>query len=179
MLKANQAETFSYMQEETLPPEHNREANSTHRFSRLELQRAMTDVKFSCESRLESDLNLVKVGNHQPKDQPRSSNPSLSSYSTHFITLLYMQHAIPFAFTCGTGVNDELDGTISKSAVQFKFDDSAPFDSPYEMQAEIVQSFAKWKRIMLNHLGCQPGEVVYCDSTSVRKATRVTWYGTV
>jgi asparagine synthetase A len=76
-----------------------------------------------------------------------------------------MQHATPFAFTCGTGVNDELDGTTSKSAVPFKVpnrdiprgikvDESAPEDSPYEMQAEIVQSLAKWKRIMLNRLGC-------------------------
>jgi hypothetical protein len=82
-------------------------------------------------------------------------------------------------------VNDELDGTISKSAVQFtvpnldiprgikEVDESTPEDadtsSPYEMQAEIVQSLAKWKRIMLDRLDCQPGEGIYCDSTSVRK----------
>jgi asparagine synthetase A len=91
-----------------------------------------------------------------------------------------MQHATPFAFTCGTGVNDELDGTISKSAVQFKVpnrdiprgikvDESTSVDNPYEMQAEIVQSLAKWKRIMLDRLGCKPGDGIYCDSTSVRK----------
>ena len=50
-----------YMPDSVLPPERNREANSTHRLSRLDLQRAMTDVKRFVESRLESDLNLVKV----------------------------------------------------------------------------------------------------------------------
>jgi hypothetical protein len=45
MLKANQTSTNSYLPEEILPPEHNREANSTHRLSRLELQRTMTDTK--------------------------------------------------------------------------------------------------------------------------------------
>jgi asparagine synthetase A len=102
-----------------------------------------------------------------------------------------MQHATPFAFTCGTGVNDELDGIIPKSAVQFKvpnraiprgikFDESAPVDSPSEIKAEIVQSLAKWKRIMLDRSDCRPGEGIYCDSTSVRKGyhTRATWYVT-
>lgn len=50
-----------------------------------------------------------------------------------------------------------------------KVDESVPEDSPYEMQAEIVQSLAKWKRILLDRLGCQLGEGIDCDSTSVRK----------
>jgi hypothetical protein len=60
------------MPEEILPLEHNREANLTRRLSRLELQRATTDVERFVESRLESDLNLVKVSNRQPKDHPGS-----------------------------------------------------------------------------------------------------------
>jgi hypothetical protein len=51
----------TYMPPEVLPPKRNRNANSTHRLSRLDVQRAMTDVKRFVESRLESDLDLVKV----------------------------------------------------------------------------------------------------------------------
>jgi hypothetical protein len=53
-----------YMPPEVLPPARNFKANSTHRLSRKDLQRAMTDVKRFVESRLESDLNLIKVGYH-------------------------------------------------------------------------------------------------------------------
>ena len=51
-----------YMPDSVLPPPHNREANSTHRLSRLDIQRAIQDVKRFVEARLESDLKVVKVG---------------------------------------------------------------------------------------------------------------------
>jgi aspartate--ammonia ligase len=41
--------------------------------------------------------------------------------------------------------------------------------SPYELECEVVQSLAKWKRFMLDRLGCEVGEGIYCDSTSIRK----------
>ena len=51
-----------YMPDSVLPPPRNREANSTHRLSRLDIQRAIQDVKRFVEARLESDLKVVKVG---------------------------------------------------------------------------------------------------------------------
>ena len=51
----------SYMPESLLPPKRNREASSTHRLSRLDIQRASTDVKRFVEARLEKDFNLVKA----------------------------------------------------------------------------------------------------------------------
>lgn len=56
--------TTSYMPEKLLPPERNREANSTHRLSRLDVQRASTDIKRFVEARLEKDFNLVKASRH-------------------------------------------------------------------------------------------------------------------
>ena len=50
-----------YMPDSVLPPPRNREANSTHRLSRLDIQRAINDVKRFVEARLESDLKVVKV----------------------------------------------------------------------------------------------------------------------
>lgn len=96
------------------------------------------------------------------------------------LPILLLQHTTPLAFMRGTGVNDELDGTESKSAVRFtvpnqnvprgiKVDPSMLKDSPYKMECEVVQSLAKWKRIMLGRLGCEVGEGMYCDSTSIRK----------
>ena len=49
------------MSKHLLPPERNRNANSTHRLSRLEIQKAINDLKRFVEARLETDLNLVKV----------------------------------------------------------------------------------------------------------------------
>ena len=51
----------TYMPPELLPPKRNQNANSAHRLSRLDVQRAITDVKRFVEARLESDLDLVKV----------------------------------------------------------------------------------------------------------------------
>lgn len=81
-------ETTSYMPYELLPPKENLDANSTHRLSRIDLQKAMTKVKRFVEHRLETDLNVF-------------------------------EHTAPIAFQSGTGVNDELDGSESKSPVRF------------------------------------------------------------
>ena len=51
-----------YMDPSLLPPSRNREANSTHRLSRLDIQRASQDIKRFVEDRLERDFHLVKVG---------------------------------------------------------------------------------------------------------------------
>lgn len=91
------------------------------------------------------------------------------------------QHTTPLAFTTNTGVNDDLDGTDSKKAVSFVVPNRAiprgikvspemmKQKSPYEMECEVVQSLAKWKRVMLDRLDCEVGEGIYCDSTSIRK----------
>jgi hypothetical protein len=51
----------SYMPSSVLPPKRNQVANSTHRLSRLEIQKAINDIKRFVEERLESDLHLTKV----------------------------------------------------------------------------------------------------------------------
>ena len=96
-------------------------------------------------------------------------------------TFLITQHTAPQAFTTNTGVNDDLDGTNSKKAVYFTVPnrdvprgitidpDKMKERSPYELECEVVQSLAKWKRLMLDRLGCDVGEGIYCDSISIRK----------
>jgi asparagine synthetase A len=117
-----------------------------------------------------------------------------SSYSNPACLALFVsQHVTPLAFQVGTGVNDELDGSASKSAVRFTVPNvdvprgiapeatgeqqpatsssssSSLSPPPYEMECEVVQSLAKWKRLMLGRLDCPVGTGIYCDSTSIRK----------
>ena len=51
-----------YMPEEIMPPKENLCANSTHRLSRIDIQRASNLVKRFIAARLELDLNIVEVG---------------------------------------------------------------------------------------------------------------------
>jgi hypothetical protein len=50
-----------YLPEDVFPPPRNRQANSTHRLSRREIQQASTDIRRFVEARFESDLHLFKV----------------------------------------------------------------------------------------------------------------------
>ena len=69
--KSSQITTMKlYMPDKLLPPPENRKANSTHRLSRMELQRAIQDVKRFVENRLESDLHLLRV-RVTPSERPR------------------------------------------------------------------------------------------------------------
>jgi len=145
-----------YMPMEVLPPKENWEANSTHRLSRKDVQKASTKIKRFVGRRLESDLNVF-------------------------------EHTAPIAFAHGTGVNDELDGSESKAPVSFlvpnqfiprgiepkPMEELTPDErqvlTQYQMKCEVIQSLAKWKRIMLARLGVDVGEGIYCASTSIRK----------
>ena len=54
-------ETSTYMPTRLLPPLENLPACSTRRLSRIEIQKAIADVKRFVETRLESDLALIRV----------------------------------------------------------------------------------------------------------------------
>ena len=50
-----------YMPTKVLPSPENLQASSTRRLSRIEVQKAITDVKRFVEARLESDFHLIRV----------------------------------------------------------------------------------------------------------------------
>lgn len=60
----------------------------------------------------------------------------------------------------GTGINDDLDGT--EKPVSFAVRDIGDGD------AEIVQSLAKWKRLVLADYGIEPGYGIYTDMNAIR-----------
>ncbi|HPD25463.1 MAG TPA: aspartate--ammonia ligase, partial [Candidatus Marinimicrobia bacterium] len=59
----------------------------------------------------------------------------------------------PLFVKAGTGINDDLNGV--EQPVSFTVKEMA------NTQVEIVQSLAKWKRMMLTDLGIQPGKGLY------------------
>jgi aspartate--ammonia ligase len=60
----------------------------------------------------------------------------------------------------GTGINDDLNGVEKPCAFAVK-------NMP-GVRAEIVQSLAKWKRLMLGRLGFEPGYGLYTDMNAIR-----------
>ncbi len=66
----------------------------------------------------------------------------------------------PLFVKSGTGINDNLNGV--ERPVSF------PIKALDEMNAEIVQSLAKWKRMMLADYGFQAGEGIYTDMNAIR-----------
>jgi len=60
----------------------------------------------------------------------------------------------------GTGINDDLSG--KERAVTF------PIGDMNDIQAEIVHSLAKWKRLTLADLGIEPGYGIYTDMNAIR-----------
>ena len=60
----------------------------------------------------------------------------------------------------GTGINDDLKGI--ERAVTFPIKDLG------DIQAEIVHSLAKWKRLILADLGLEPGYGIYTDMNAIR-----------
>ncbi len=60
----------------------------------------------------------------------------------------------------GTGINDDLNGLEQPVGFAVK---AMP-----GVRAEIVQSLAKWKRMMLGDLGCKPGCGLYADMNAIR-----------
>lgn len=83
-----------YMPETLLPPERNREANSTHRLSRLDIQRASADVKRFVESRLEKDFNLVKASQEISFHVFNVSLVPRDAYTMHFTDQLTLNPKI-------------------------------------------------------------------------------------
>src|SRR5512136_1078260 len=66
----------------------------------------------------------------------------------------------PLFVKSGTGINDDLNGVERPLRFEIK---GIP-----GTQAEIVQSLAKWKRLMLSSLDLPPGYGIYTDMNAIR-----------
>lgn len=66
----------------------------------------------------------------------------------------------PLFVMSGTGINDDLNGV--ERPVSF------PIKDMNDDRAEIVHSLAKWKRMKLAKLGCEPDTGIYTDMNAIR-----------
>jgi len=66
----------------------------------------------------------------------------------------------PLFVPAGTGINDDLSGTEKPVSFNSK--------ALNGNKLEIIQSLAKWKRMMLGQLGFQPGYGLYTDMNAIR-----------
>ncbi len=66
----------------------------------------------------------------------------------------------PLFVMSGTGINDDLNGV--ERPVSF------PIKDMNDDRAEIVHSLAKWKRMKLANLGCEPDTGIYTDMNAIR-----------
>jgi aspartate--ammonia ligase len=66
----------------------------------------------------------------------------------------------PLFVKAGTGINDDLNGVERPVSFEVK--------AMGGVTAEIVQSLAKWKRLMLGEMGIEPGEGIYTDMNAIR-----------
>ncbi len=66
----------------------------------------------------------------------------------------------PLFVKAGTGINDDLDGREKPVSFAIK--------AMEDTEVEIVQSLAKWKRLMLADYGFVPGSGLYADMNAIR-----------
>lgn len=66
----------------------------------------------------------------------------------------------PLIVTKASGINDDLNGVERKVDFDIK---------EVDIEAEVVQSLAKWKRTALHRYGYHPGEGIYTDMNAIRR----------
>ena len=105
---------------------------------------------------------------------PNSYTPKLSLYETQAaislikrkfqdglaLALNLKRVSAPLFVEPGTGINDDLNGV----------ERPVSFDIPAaHMQAQVVQSLAKWKRMALYRYDFHPGKGIYADMNAIRR----------
>lgn len=82
-------------------------------------------------------------------------------FQTHLAVALNLTRVTaPLFVRAGTGINDDLNGVEQPVAFTVRAIGGA--------RVEIVQSLAKWKRMMLADYGFAPGEGLYTDMNAIR-----------
>jgi len=81
-------------------------------------------------------------------------------FQTHLAKAMGLERvSAPIAVTARSGINDYLNGIESPASFRIK---------DVGLDAEIVQSLAKWKRAALAEYGMKPGDGLYTDMNAIR-----------
>jgi len=109
--------------------------------------------------------NLYIPDGYSPVLSPRETEKAILKIKDAFQTNLAFELNLvrvtaPLFVRAGTGINDDLNGV--ERPVRF------PVGALADMEAEIVQSLAKWKRLALADLEFRAGEGLYTDMDAIR-----------
>jgi aspartate--ammonia ligase len=109
--------------------------------------------------------NVIIPNQYQPLLDLKETEKAIRLIKEFFQTNLsfelnLMRVTAPLFVKAGTGINDDLNGIEKPVSFRIKALDG--------MGAEIVQSLAKWKRIMLADYGFKHGEGLYTDMNAIR-----------
>ena len=109
--------------------------------------------------------NLVVPKNYVPKMSVRETEKAIKfvkdTFQKSFVKNFGFERlSAPLFVKSKTGVNDDLSGT--ERAVRFDIKEQG-------VEAEIVHSLAKWKRMALKKYGFKLGEGIYTDMNAIRR----------
>ncbi|MDE6321375.1 MAG: aspartate--ammonia ligase, partial [Muribaculaceae bacterium] len=111
-------------------------------------------------------MSLIIPSNYRNKLLAETTEIAIKSIKDDFqqrlIEALNLRRiTAPMVVPRGSGLNDDLDG--KQSPVSFAVNDA-------DIEAEVVQSLAKWKRVKLATYGIAPGYGLYTDMNALRPA---------
>ena len=109
--------------------------------------------------------NLIIPDQYQPLLELRETERAIRLIKEFFQTNLSFELNLirvtaPLFVRAGTGINDDLSGIERPVSFEIK--------ALNGMGVEVVQSLAKWKRMMLADYGLQHGEGLYTDMNAIR-----------
>ncbi len=110
-------------------------------------------------------MNLTFPEGYKPILCPRETEKAIRLIKEFFQTNLAFELDLtrvtaPLFVKSGTGINDDLNGIEKPVSFAVKGMDG--------QEVEVVQSLAKWKRLMLAELGFEHGEGLYTDMNAIR-----------
>ena len=110
-------------------------------------------------------MNLTVPEGYKPILCPRETEKAIRLIKEFFQTNLAFELDLarvtaPLFVRAGTGINDDLNGVEKPVSFAVKGLDGE--------EVEVVQSLAKWKRLMLAQLGFEEGEGLYTDMNAIR-----------
>ena len=109
--------------------------------------------------------NLITPASYKPKMSFRETEKAIKfvkdTFQRQFVKSFYFERlSAPLFVKSKTGVNDDLSGI--ERAVRFDIKEQG-------VEAEIVHSLAKWKRMALKKYGFKLGEGIYTDMNAIRR----------
>ena len=136
---------------------------SIHPYRPTHLRRAIFIFEYT--QRRQYEQNLLIPSGYEPNLDVKQTEKAIKLVKDFFEVNLAAELRLsrvtaPLFVLSGTGINDDLNGV--ETPVSF------PITDMNGQTAEIVQSLAKWKRMMLADYGIQHGYGLYTDMNAIR-----------